>query len=424
MIKRFIIILRRLGLKYNQNFKIMEINDVGRIITGKTPPTKNPEYYGSLMPFLTPSDIKTRKYIEKTERSLSIKGIKLLTSNILLPNSIAVTCIGSIGKIVYIKKNTITNQQINSVIPNKLIDPEFLYYFFKNNEKLLKNLASGGSVVPILKKSLFSKIQINVFTIQSQRKIGKILSDLDNKIENLHNQNTILNQIVQAIFKSWFVNFDGITEFENSELGKIPKGWKVDILKNYIELTRGVSYRSKDLILSNKALVTLKSIKRYGGYTDNGLKSYDGKYNDKQIVRENDIIIAQTDLTQNADVIGRPAIVHKANNFKILIASLDLSILRTFNNKFPNTYLYYLLLSTKFQNYIQGYVSGTTVLHLSNNAILNYSFLLPCDLFLKKFDSLTSPIIKKIHINNYKIKNLLEIQNTLLPKLMSGEIMI
>ena len=105
--------------------------------------------------------------------------------------------------------------------------------------------------------------------------------------------------MVQAIFKSWFVDFDGITEFEDSELGKIPKGWKIDILKNYIELTRGVSYRSKDLTLSNKALVTLKSIKRYGGYTNNGLKSYDGKYNGKQIIHENATIIATTDITQN-----------------------------------------------------------------------------------------------------------------------------
>ena len=363
-------------------------------------------------------------------QNINLKNAPSRAKRIVKENDIIISTVRPNLKHYYfvktVKKNTIVSTGF-VVIRAIKVNPLYLYYFLTTPAftLYLTNVAeSHTTTYPSFPIDIIENTPIYLPSIHKQKKIIKILIEIDNQIENFRNQNKLLEQMVQAIFKSWFVDFDGITEFEDSELGKIPKGWKIDILKNYIELTRGVSYRSKDLILSNKALVTLKSIKRYGGYTDNGLKSYDGKYNDKQIVRENDIIIAQTDLTQNADVIGRPAIVHEANNFKILIASLDLSILRTFDNKFPNTYLYYLLLSTKFQNYIQGYASGTTVLHLSNNAILNYYFLLPSDLFLKKFDILTSSIIKKIHINNYKIKNLLELRNTLLPKLMSGEIKV
>ena len=392
-----------MGLKYNQNFKIMEINDVGRIITGKTPPTKNPEYYGSLMPFLTPSDIKTRKYVENTERSLSTEGIKLLTSNILLPNSIAVTCIGSIGKIVYIKKNTITNQQINSVIPNKLIDPEFLYYFFKNNEKLLKNLASGGSVVPILKKSLFSKIQINVFTIQSQRKIGKILSDLDNKIENLHNQNTILNQIVQSIFKSWFVDFDGMTEFKDSELGKIPKGWKIEKIKNVIKI-----FDKQRIPLS-----TMERMNRKGKYPYYGATSiidyiddyiFDGIF---LLIGEDGSVIDENNLPFVQYVNGKIWV----NNHTHIIQG---------KNEITTEFL---TLFFKRLN-IDPWITGTTQLKINQTNLLSIPIIIPDKISLKRFDRIAHPIFTHIIKNDMMNLSLTKIRDILLPKLLSGELKV
>ena len=381
----------------------MEINDVGRIITGKTPPTKNPEYYGSLMPFLTPSDIKTRKYVENTERSLSTEGIKLLTSNILLPNSIAVTCIGSIGKIVYIKKNTITNQQINSVIPNKLIDPEFLYYFFKNNEKLLKNLASGGSVVPILKKSLFSKIQINVFTIQSQRKIGKILSDLDNKIENLHNQNTILNQIVQAIFKSWFVDFDGMTEFKDSELGKIPKGWKIEKIKNVIKI-----FDKQRIPLS-----TMERMNRKGKYPYYGATSiidyiddyiFDGIF---LLIGEDGSVIDENNLPFVQYVNGKIWV----NNHTHIIQG---------KNEITTEFL---TLFFKRLN-IDPWITGTTQLKINQTNLLSIPIIIPDKISLKRFDRIAHPIFTHIIKNDMMNLSLTKIRDILLPKLLSGELKV
>ena len=195
-------------------------------------------------------------------------------------------------------------------------------------------------------------------------------------------------------------------------------------LGTFLQLTKGVSYKSEDLKFSNKALVTLKSVKRYGGYEPNGLKSFTGKYNENQVVKEDDIIVAQTDLTQNADVIGKPAIIKNSKNFEILIASLDLIVVKIKNNKILKSYLYNLFLTNKFQNHVYGYTSGTTVLHLAKDAIPNFKFILPSLNILKKFDKLVSHMIQKNHENNDQIQNLTKIRDVLLPKLMSGRIRV
>ena len=184
--------------------RLVQISDIGKVITGKTPPTKNSEYFGTEIPFLTPSDIAESKYVHKTVRSLSKLGMKYLPTLILPPNSIAVSCIGSdMGKTVFIKENMITNQQFNSIIPNDLVDPEFLYYFFKSKRHFLKNLASGGSAQPIVKKSLFSEIQLPLFSLEIQKEIGKNI-----------NRSMIIFLIISLIFIGFFLwgNFDFLNE--------------------------------------------------------------------------------------------------------------------------------------------------------------------------------------------------------------------
>ena len=280
------------------------------------------------------------------------------------------------------------------------------------------------SVIPHLKKTDFDSIIIPIPPKKLENFIGECYFSISEKIENLQNQNKVIEQIAQAIFKSWFIDFDGVTEFEDSELGKIPKGWQIGILENFLDLTKGVSYKSQDLKFSNKALVTLKSVKRGGGYTNIGLKSFDGKYNENQVVKENDIIVAQTDLTQNADVIGKPALIRDSKHFDILVASLDIVIIKIKNNKILKFYIYYLFLTDRFQNHVYGYTSGTTVLHLAKDAIPNFVFILPPTKTLEKFDKLISTWIQKNHENNNQIENLTKIRDFLLPKLMSGEIRV
>lgn len=322
--------------------------------------------------------------------------------------------------------NTIVSTGFLVIRPEKII-PKYLYYFLitpKFTKYLTKIADTHTSAYPSFLSDVIETYKINIPTKKIQKFVSNILGNLDRQIMALENMNKILEEISQTIFKSWFIDYERTSDFEGSELGKIPKDWKIIKLDDFFKLIKGVSYRSQDLIFSNKALVTLKSINRGGGYASKGLKSFNGKYNKDQIVTEFDIVIAQTDLTQSADVIGKPAIIRKSSDFDTLIASLDLVIIKPKNYIIPKSYLYHLFLTTEFQNYILGYKNGTTVLHLASAGILNYKCVMPTEKILSEFDKLASCIITKIHKNNYKIEILTKIRDTLLPKLMSEELQV
>ena len=398
-----------------------------KIFSGGTPSTKIEQYWNGNISWLSSGET-SNSFITKTERKITLNGVKNSSTRLANKDDVVIASAGqgnTRGQVSLCLIDTYVNQSVVVLRTNKqIILPQFLFYNLKSRYTELRRISDSHSSRGSLPKNVLSDVEIIFPTLHDQRKIGKILYDLDCKITNLQNQNKILEQIAQTVFKSWFVDFDGVTEFEDSELGKIPKGWKVDKLGNFLELIKGVSYKSQDLIFSNKALVTLKSVKRGGGYTNNGLKSFDGKYNYNQVVHENDIIIAQTDLTQSADIIGKPAIIRNSKKFEILIASLDLIIVKTKSDKIPKTYLYYLFMTGEFQNHVYGYTSGTTVLHLAKDGIPNYNFILPTTETLEKFDKLISTIIQKNHKNNCQIENLAIIRDILLPKLMSGQIRI
>ena len=137
---------------------LRKIGDLGTIVTGNTPPTKQPELYGEKFPFLTPSDIKKSLFCE-TERYLSPKGASKFENKILPSMSIVFTCIGSIGAICMTKEPTVTNQQINSIIPHDRKTTCFILQLCLQERKRINNYATG-SAVPIINKNTFSNIPI------------------------------------------------------------------------------------------------------------------------------------------------------------------------------------------------------------------------------------------------------------------------
>lgn len=168
----------------------METRDVrlgalGQIITGKTPPTKIPGYYGGDTPFLTPSDDMNGKYAPETARKLSESGVGIVRRCLLPAGSICMSCIGSgLGKVVVTREPLVTNQQINSIIPSQeLVDLDYLYYSMLPLGRRLNALSKTSTAVPIVNKSTFSDCIIALPDIRVQRTIGHVLATLDQKIE-------------------------------------------------------------------------------------------------------------------------------------------------------------------------------------------------------------------------------------------------
>ena len=211
--------------------KEYKLKDLGIIVTGKTPSSKNPEDWGNEMLFITPSDYKNyHKYANNSERKLSKIGINRLKNKILSPSSILVTCIGSdMGRVVMVKNAGVTNQQINSIMPNNLVDADYLYYKLVNFHDVIKQLGLGGSAVPIINKSCFENIPIALPPLAEQKRIVSILSALDDKIELNRRINENLEEQAQALFKHWFVEkkqdelVQGVaSDFYDITIGKTP----------------------------------------------------------------------------------------------------------------------------------------------------------------------------------------------------------
>ena len=157
----------------------------------------------------------------------------------------------------------------------------------------------------------------------------------------------------------------------------VPKNWKSCSLEDVATTVNGRSYKSKELTESKTALVTLKSFKQGGGYRQEGLKPYIGRYKPEQVIQPGEIVIACTDVSQRAAVIGRPAIVQKSKKYKTLVASLDTLIIRTKNKLINKSFLYYLISTNKFTSFIKHHTTGTIVLHLRKQSIFEYKFFLP-----------------------------------------------
>ncbi len=326
------------------------------------------------------------------------------------------------------------------------VDQGFLYYCMASQSFVdFADSGSEGTRMPHAQWEWVSRYKIRLPTLPEQRRIAHILSTLDDKIELNRQMNETLEATARAIFKSWFVNFDPVkakmeghkppcmdtetaalfpSAFQESSLGKIPQGWAVEKVGNIVEIVKGRSYRSSELTESDVALVSIKSIMRGGGYRPDNLRPYTGKYNPEQVITPGELVMAYTDLTQEAEILGKPAIVREDENYQTLVPSLHLRIIRPLESTVSVWFLYCLFRERRFQSHIYGYANGTTVLGLSKDGVPRYQFALPPEKIRCLFNSIAKPLFAKIESNENESRTLTKIRDTLLPKLLSGEIRV
>lgn len=308
--------------------------------------------------------------------------------------------------------------------------PKYVYYYMTTGafQFELDGRATGTTVTGLRQPELLKcKIQIPSLAIQQQ--IAKILSSFDDKIEVNRRINENLEQQAQALFKSWFVDFEPFKdgEFVESELGRIPKGWRVYSMNEIVDVIGGYSYKGNELQESNIAMATIKNFDRNGGFKTNGFKEIipSSKAKQEQFLNKYDIIIAHTDLTQNADIIGNPVLLLHYGKYEKIIMSMDLVKAKSLYDSISFGLLYSIFADSRFKNHALGYVNGTTVLHLSKKAIPEYRIALPSNLAdLSKYSAILDTFFKKESEMMMESDRLASLRDTLLPRLMSGELKI
>jgi type I restriction enzyme S subunit len=331
-------------------------------------------------------------------------------------------------------------------ITGAAIDPKFLSFLLSAEESVLwLKQHAVGAVMPNLNEGVIRQIPLTLPPLAEQKDIAAVLGALDDKIELNRRMNATLEAMARALFQSWFVDFDPVRakldgrppaaldpsttvlfpeHLKDSPLGHIPKGWKACPLAELIEVVKGHSYRSEELAESKTALVTLKSFLRGGGYRTDGLKPFTGEYKPNQRVRPGDLVVAFTDVTQAADVIGKPALVRSDDRFETLVASLDVGIVRPKSKHVSIPFLYCLFLTAEFQAHTYSHAAGTTVLHLGSTAIPSFVSVVPPVDIAEKFAERADPIFRLIDENAKQSRTLATLRDTLLPKLLSGELSV
>ena len=229
------------------SWRNVTVGNLGEIITGHTPPTKNAEYFGDKYPFITPTDIKIDSRTVQTERFLSQEGYEYNKNRLLPPNAVCVTCIASIGKICMTTVPSVTNQQINSIVVNQdKYDPYFVYYLLKTQIDVIQSVANSATA-PIVNKSTFASINVCVPPLPTQRAIANFLDHKtkqideltrikERQIELLQEQRTaLINQVVTK-------GLDPNVEMKPSGvewIGEVPAHWNLCMLKYKTRLVYG-----------------------------------------------------------------------------------------------------------------------------------------------------------------------------------------
>ena len=315
-------------------------------------------------------------------------------------------------------------------------DPKFAFYILKS---LTLKTYNSGSAVPSLNRNYIHLISLAVpQNLKEQKAIAKILSDLDSKIELNQKMNKTLEAIAQAIFKHWFIDFEFPNEegkpykssggeMVDSELGDIPKGWEVRKLADLMYLEKGLSYKGKFLSESGIPLINLGCISPKGGFINEGIKYYIGDFSKRHTVEVGDILIANTDITQKREILGSPMIVPDNLDMKSTIlfthhlyAVRFLDSINTKNKEF----VYCLMKTRNYGDYVKTYATGTTVLAIPKEAVHNFKFAYPNEVLMNYFSDLSKNIINKMQ-RNQNFNNLLSaVRDSILPKLMSGKIRV
>ena len=395
-------------------YKTVTLGDVANIVGGGTPSTKDPENYNGDIPWITPRDLSAHnfRYIERGKRSITSNGLSSSSAKMLPENSVLFTSRAPIGYVALAKNEVSTNQGFKSLVLKDGNIPEYFYYLLKHYTPKIESFASGSTFKEV-SGGVLKSIEVSVPDVSIQRRIAHILGTLDNKIELNQKMNQTLEKIAKAIFKSWFVDFDPVRakaeglptglppeisdlfpdELVDSEIGEIPKGWDIRGLDHYLLLQRGFDLPSKDRIEGDFPVVAASGISS----THNFPKAK-----------------APGVVTGRSGVLGNVFFVQQ--DFFPLNTTLWV---KEFYAATP-VFAYFLLGTIDFAVFN----AGSAVPTLNRNHLSSLRFPSPQQKLIDQFTKIATPLMESLDLRTKESSTLEQIRDTLLPKLISGELRI
>lgn len=371
----------------------------------------NKDYSQKEIEYLDTSSTDNGQILEWQNLSLSkapSRAKRILTENDIIISTVRPN-LKHFAILKNVKKNSIASTGY-AVISATKCDPNYLFYRLTTNaitEHLSKIADTSTSTYPSIRPEVIENLKLAFPPFAEQKKIAEVLGALDDKIELNRKMNKTLESLGQVIFKRWFV--DEIDE--NSETKKLGELLRID---------RGLSYKGKYLKAFGTPMFNLGSFNIDGSLKLDSLKHYTGDYKENNTVSAGDIIVANTDMTQNRAILGSACLIPDLFGEKILFTH-HVYALRV-KDPIDKAFIYGVLKTRDFKDQAIGFATGTTVLSLPKESILNYEIKYPKAEKLQKFNNLFNNIVREQELLIKEINHLSQIRDSLLPRLMSGKL--
>lgn len=396
----------------------VRLKDIGQIITGNTPPTSKPEYYGDYMPFIKATDIPIGvKCTLVTEQSYSKLAAEKYKKSLVPKGSTCVVTIGSIGKkMTYAHTDLFVNQAINAIVPKDSYDNEYIFYNVRCSVlPQLKKLDSGTtSGRENISKTSFSSIRIPVIKDKNvQRRIGVILSTYDSLIENNTKRIRILEKMAENLYKEWFVRFRFPGHEKMEIVNGLPEGWIIKKIKDYGKIETGKTPSMQVSEYYGGKYLFIKTPDMHGGVfvcsTEETLSELGNKSQPKKLLPPNSIMVS---CIGTAGIVALNAKEGHTNQQINSIIPSDMVNLQ---------WLYFTCKELRATIELFG-ATGATMTNLSKGKFEKLKVLEPTIALRSAFHNRVSSMFKLILKLENENSLLARQRDLLLPRLMSGKL--
>lgn len=400
-----------------QEWEVLTIDDISEVIGWGTPSTKDIENFWGEIPRLTPKDLSnfSWRYIKYWERNITKKGLDSSSAKLMPKGTVLLTSRAPIWYVAISDTEVSTNQWFKSMICDKeKANNLFLFYLMQNSKEKLENNWSWSTFKEI-SWGVLKKMKFAFPPLPEQQAIASVLSSLDDKIELLREQNQTLENIGQALFKSWFVDFEPWQDdLVESEMGMIPRGWKVGKLGDIIKLRGWHAFKSSQYTENGQYwIVTIKNVN--DAYFDKTTMNYILEIPEKMKswcnLKTWDVLMSLT-----------------GNVWRVCIVDWDKFLLNQRvvkfepQEQFDMSFGYFLFRQKDIQEKLISISRWTAQMNLSPVETEKLEYVIPDQDTVEKYKEQATELFEKIVNNNQQIQTLANTRDSLLPRLMSGKV--
>ena len=431
-----------------KEWAVRELIDSGALEIGDGYRAKNSELSISGLPFARAGNIRDGFHFDDAD-CFPAENLHRVKNKASIPGDVVFTSKGTVGRFAFVREHTprfVYSPQLCfwRSLDTALIDPRYLFYWMSGPDffRQFKEVSSQTDMAEFVSLRDQRDMRITLPPVREQRAIAHVLGALDDRIELNRRMNATLEAMARALFKSWFVDFDPVRakmagwdtglpkdvadlfpdRIVDSECGEIPDGWPVESIDKHFEAVKGLSYKGSGLGTDGMPLHNLNSIREGGGYKYEGIKYYSGEYSDRHRVRPGDVIVANTEQGHNRLLIGHAAVVPEVFGPHGIASHHVYRVRAKPNGRLSTAFLHLLLNSSIMHDAVSGYANGTTVNMLPIDALQRPPVVIPPKALVEALDAIALCAEKQREQIVRESGILTSVRDTLLPKLISGEI--